>query len=332
MRKVILMTVTLLMVLASFSFGEVAATFPEVLKATQLVVGDDQIYVIEDTTIYIYSLNDYKFKKKFGKAGEGPQEFQGFVVVTPHEDQLLINSIAKISYYTKDGIFKKEQRTSAGIGSNLFYPLKEGFIGSGGSIDKNIHYVTINFYDSKLNKGKELFRMKAAGQQSGKIELLKRTFAYQTHDNKIYIIGEEGFLIDVMDHTGKKLFSIKQKEYKRRKFTSEDEKIIRNFIKKQFRQRYEFVKDRLAFPDYFPEILDFFIADNKIYVSTWKWENKRVEFFIFDLKGKLEKNIYIPFAFQDALRAYPVSIKNGKLYQLIENDEEEWELHISGIE
>ncbi len=66
--------------------------------------------------------------------------------------------------------------------------------------------------------------------------------------------------------------------------------------------------------------------------SLWKWENKRVEFFIFDLKGKLEKNIYIPFAFQDALRPYPAAIKNGKLYQLIENDEEEWELHISVIE
>ena len=41
MKKVILMTA--LIVLASFSFGEVAATFPEVLKSTQLVVGDDQI-------------------------------------------------------------------------------------------------------------------------------------------------------------------------------------------------------------------------------------------------------------------------------------------------
>ena len=93
-------------------------------------------------------------------------------------------------------------------------------------------------------------------------------------------MGKEGFLIDVMDHTGKKLFSINQKEYKRRKFTSEDEKTIKNFIKKQFSQQYEVVKDRLAFPDYFPEILSFFIADSKIYVSTWKWENKRIEFFI----------------------------------------------------
>ena len=330
MKKVILMAS--LIVLASFSFGEVAATFPEVLKATQLVVGDAQIYVIEDTTIYIYALDDFKFKKKFGKAGEGPQEFLRFVVVTPQGDHLLINSVGKISYYTKDGIYKKELKTSAGIGSNLFYPLKEGFIGSGRSIDDNISYATINFYDSKLNKGKELYRMKTAGQQSGKIELLKRTFAYQTHDNKIYIVGKEGFLIDVMDHTGKNLFSINQKEYKRRKFSSEDEKTIKNFMKKQFSQQYELIKDRLAFPDYFPEILSFFIADNKIYVATWKWENKRIEFFIFDLKGKLEKNIFIPFAFQDALRPYPAAIKNGKLYQLIENDEEEWELHLSVIE
>jgi hypothetical protein len=40
----------------------------------------------------------------------------------------------------------------------------------------------------------------------------------------------------------------------------------------------------------------------------------------------------VPLAEKDERLWYPYVIKNGKLYQLIENlDEEEWELHVTEI-
>jgi len=173
--------------------------------------------------------------------------------------------------------------------------------------------------------------MISPAQRTGKINILSRSLVYQTHSDKIFITGKEGFGLDILDNTGKKLYSIARKDYKKRKFTSEDEKKFREVLKSRFKVQYDRFKSRISFPDYFPEIFNFFIADNKIYISTWKWKNEKIEFFIYSLKGKLLKHLFIPFVFQNALQPYPAVIKNGKLYQLIENDDEEWELHITDI-
>ena len=315
------------LVFSIFVHAEKVAVITEVLKPTAIVVDKNQFYINEDTTIYIYSLDDYKLKKKFGKAGEGPEEFLVFAAVSPQDDHLLVNSFGKISYFKKDGTYIKEIKTKAGT-SFVFFPLKDGFVGmSQITVDKTI-YRTVNIFDAELKKGKEIARMKI-GNPEKKIEILKTTLFYQTYDNTIYVTGESGFAIDVLDHTGNKLHSI-TREYERIKFDPKLEQIIRDGLKKGNPQQYDFLKNRLEFPDYFPEIFIFFIDANKIYVATWKWEKDKIEFFIFSLKGKLLKKKFVTIAFQEgSLTPYPMAFKKGKLYQLIENEEEDWELHVS---
>ena len=41
-----------------------------------LVADYEKLYILEKTTIYIYSAKDYKLIKKFGREGEGPKEFK----------------------------------------------------------------------------------------------------------------------------------------------------------------------------------------------------------------------------------------------------------------
>jgi hypothetical protein len=259
-----------------------------------------------------------------------PKEFKTVTAVRPQPDHLLINSLGKISYFKKNGNFIKEKRTGAGIRSGNFSPLKDGFVGRGIKIENNVLYITINFFDSNLEKRTELYRMKSPVQQTGKVELLKQSFLFHTYDNKVFVVGKEGFTISVLDHTGRLLFSINQK-YEKRKFTAHDEKIVREVMKAKYKGRYDFIKDRIVFPAYFPEIQYFTIADDLIYAATWKKDKEKVEFFIFDLEGKLVKTLLIPFKFQTALHFYPFAIKNGKLYQLIENRKEEWELHANEL-
>ena len=43
--------------------------------------------------------------------------------------------------------------------------------------------------------------------------------------------------------------------------------------------------------------------------------------------GTLVSSKMIPLQFRTAMQPYPTDIREGKLYQLIENDDEEWELH-----
>jgi len=52
----------------------------------------------------------------------------------------------------------------------------------------------------------------------------------------------------------------------------------------------------------------------------------------FDLEGKLLKQVAAPIVEESIFSFYPSTIKDGKLIQLIENEKEEWELHITGIE
>lgn len=306
--------------------GEKVAVIDEVLKPTSIVIDDEQFYINEGTTIYIYSLNDYTFKKKFGQAGEGPKEFLRFAAVTPQSDHLLINSFGKISYFTKDGSYTREIKTK-GIGW-MFSPLGDGYVGFARIAEDRVAYNTINFYDAELNRGKEIARIKFGSLEKG-IEILNQSLNFGIHNKKIFVAGSDEFVIEVYDHTGKKLYSI-TREYERIKFNPEIEKQFRDNIKRREPAQYELIKNRLNFPDYFPAILNFFIDDNKIYVITWNLQKDKVEFYIHALDGKLLKKQFVNFAFiEGTFQAYPVNFKNGKLYQLIENEDEEWELHVT---
>ena len=65
---------------------------------------------------------------------------------------------------------------------------------------------------------------------------------------------------------------------------------------------------------------------------TWIRENEKNEFHTFDMKGKFLKKYWILLAYQSYLEPFPLIVKNGRLYQVIENmDEEVWELHVSEI-
>ena len=61
-------------------------------------------------------------------------------------------------------------------------------------------------------------------------------------------------------------------------------------------------------------------------------EKGKTECFIFDFQGKFIERTFLPVKNMDAVDFSPLTIKNNKIYQLVENEESEnWELHINGI-
>jgi len=309
-------------------FGKVVTVLNEVNKPLKLVINKDRLYVIEKETIYLYSFKDYRFIKKFGRIGEGPKEFNSITSVIPYKGKLLINSLGKISFYKRNGDYingKKIDSSIAKRGLNL-YPLKNGFVGNGTIVkDKNL-YETINIYNSDFKKIKELNKM--LGKSNSKIRMLSKSFLYQTYKNKIFISSNSGLCINVLNENGKKLYKINYPNYKNKIF---DKKNILEKLKKKNKFKYEILKTRLEFPKYYPEILNFFIADEKLYIATWKWKKNKIEFFIFTIKGKFLKHTYLPLFFEDGIFPHPypaLTINNNHLYQLVENrDTERWELH-----
>jgi hypothetical protein len=309
------------------------ATLPDLLKPNTMVIEEDKMYISQETSVFIYSLVDFKLIKKFGKAGEGPQEFLRFVRITPHKDQLILNSMGKISIYTRDGKYVKEIKTAGGF-SIGYLPLGNHYVGMGFSLDEDTRFQSINLYDSGLKKIKTLIKKKSDSQPNkGVIKILHSTLTYLTFEDKLYLVDGSDFEVKVYDNNAKELFTIKR-DYEKVKFGEKDKERIFDEIKSDPRQKqyFDVIKKMAVFPDYYPAIISLFERDNLIYLMTFKRKDNTYEFFIYDANGNFVKQVFIPFVFQSAMRPYPFSIKDNKLYQLIENeDTEEWELHQSDI-
>jgi len=78
----------------------------------------------------------------------------------------------------------------------------------------------------------------------------------------------------------------------------------------------------------------FLVADQKIYILTYKEKDEKFQFLVLDINGKHLKTVFLPLNKEkdDVFGFTPFCIKNGTLYQLIETEDEEWELHATAIQ
>lgn len=324
----------LLFVMGTFLFGTRVVSLPDVQRGNELAVDGDNVYIADMQSVCIYSLKDFKMVKRFGKQGEGPGEFSGYITLSLSGDNLIINSPSKVSWFSKTGELIKEAR----VQYFSFIPLGKNFASIGFARDKDtgIAYETVNIYDAEFKKLKELFREENWAQKVGE----KFTFHvlnfyglfFFSYKDKLYV-GAKGGVIRVYDENGNELYSITPK-FEKIKVTDADKNRYLDFLKTDYRwkDRYEQVKSGLIFDDYFPERRRFYVADDKIYMFTYKRKDDKYQCLVFDLKGKLLTEAYIPMADQNPTLPYPFSICNGKLYQLVDNAEAEmWELHIEDM-
>lgn len=333
MRKITFLLLVIFM--SSFILATRIVPIEEILKPVTINLDNDRIYITEGASIYIYSLKDFKFVKKFGKEGEGPREFKLIpqlpLIINVQTDKILVNSLGKISRFTKDGQFIDEEKIKAGIVAGL-QPLGNRFAGLGYLLDSNTRYRAINIYDSKLNKIKEMIKVEDDFQFGKGLKVLSNFLAFATFENKLFLSSESDFCINVFDSYGKKLYSFKQ-DIDKLKVSGDMKKEIIDYLKTdpKTKEYYELLKP-VQFPDYLPAMRDIRITDQQIYVLTFieDEENETSQWFIFDLKGNLLKKVHLPMKYQNALEHFPYAIHDKKLYQVVENEEEEeWELHIT---
>ena len=87
----------------------------------------------------------------------------------------------------------------------------------------------------------------------------------------------------------------------------------------------------MKFPEVLPALHQFRVADNRIYVLPYGKEKGKNCFYIYDLNGKFVKKVAVQLQERNILEFFPYTIEKGKIYQLVETDDEEWELHIQSI-
>ena len=73
MKYIIILIIILLFLSPAFA-GQLKE-LPEIFNPSSISINDQYIYIVQDVNVFVYSLKDFKLVTKFGKAGEGPQEF-----------------------------------------------------------------------------------------------------------------------------------------------------------------------------------------------------------------------------------------------------------------
>ena len=333
--KMFLLLLLLILSFQCFAENQKIIRLDALLNPEAFVMDDLNMYIVEGTQISIYSFNNMKLLKKFGKRGEGPGEFMPNsqsgkpMFLDVQGNNLIITSLGKISFFSKKGEFIREQRLHNSSGDEL-QPLGKNFIGQVILPFNRLLYRSIMRYGEKMQPLNEIIRIKHHFQLGRGFQVFRESMDFFTENNKLFITWNADFKISIFDLQGKLKQTIHQ-PYNRVTVTKKDKKDTIHLLKThpKYKQFFEMLKP-IQFPDKFPAIQNMRIADGKIYILTYKEQDSKTECFIYTQNGKKLKKIYIPLKKSNKIELYPFHFKNNRFYQFVEIDEN-WELHISKL-
>jgi hypothetical protein len=308
-----------------------------VFKPTQIHVTKDCMYIVDGFNILIYALKDFQLIKKIGKEGEGPREFKDAIYwIYFRGNRMVVNSQAKVSYFSLAGEFIKEKKAFAGSRAGDFCPIGNQFVAVQFLTEKQTFFKTVNIYDSNLKKIKEIFRVKEDFQPGKYLNAYSEPKTFNVYGDKIYVSFDYDFKITVFNSQGDKVLII-EKEYQRLEVTEEHKQTAHLYYKTDpyYKKYYERIKPLLKFPPHLPAVKTFTFSEDKLYVQTYYKKDKKSEFYVFTPTGEFQEKLFLPIIGEEKLNYQLQALyefKNGKLYQLVENeDTEEWEVHINNL-
>jgi hypothetical protein len=318
-------------------YAERVAVLPEIYNAGSIMVDADHIYIVQEATIFIYSIEDHQFLKKFGKRGEGPGEFilsdDNMVDLSVQPEYLLVNSVKRISYFSTDGKYLRERSNSAGL---WMVPIGPNFLGMKRVYDPDgTRYRKLTLFDEKLEPEKTVYQEFDGIQPRLKIieaVTWPTSAIYRVYRDKIFVADKEKTMY-VYNQAGDKLYAIQLPFARIKVDGAVKEKYLKIYREEDpyWRIRWDRLKSWFRFPDQLPVVQYFTVKDDQIYILSHHGEQGKSEFLILDLKGNLKRRVMVPIkkGEWDAFNVYPYDIQNEMIYQLAENpDTEEHELHV----
>ena len=331
---------SILLVLALTLSGEKLAELDNLGRPEQIAVDGETLYVLEDTSVYMYSLKDYRLLKQFCKKGNGPGELKPLpnfkLQMAVDKSNVLVNSYSKMILYTKTGEILKERRYP-------FIALQVIPIDANYAVTKSVfneneaNSVGLCFFYNEFKENKNVYSRKYPHyKKSGRVDMLPNLVFIRKYDGKIFSFDQDGgFTINVYDSSGKLLNTI-ESDYKKQKMTRFFIDKTWEWAKKDIRLRNisEKIRQMAYFPEYFPVMKNFMVDDNKIYVQTYemKMEKNQSRFVIVDFNGKILKKIYLAGADINTIEPSAYTFKKGYYFYLFENPKtEKIELHRENI-
>lgn len=323
----------LVLILALFTpiRAEKIAEFELLVSGSLNLSQNSRCYVIyshREGLVLIYDRQTLKQTAKFGKIGEAPGEFLGFIVqVLADSDRLYISSRGRLGCFDFNGRHISDTRISPNDHVTGF--IGGNFLVQHLSIEKDRKEISIvsTLRDPEMKELKSLFeqKMRSGPNAAYRFEPFE-AFANATHDDRHIVLSDprgDG-LITILDAQGNQLAAIRH-PFEKIPVTAEDKErekkefldsIANNPYMKQNREKIEFI-----FPDCYPPFSHARPDGDRILVSTYKRRDDWVEILCFHISGKYLGVIRQPKGQEGILF-------QGHFYRLKENEETEmYELH-----
>lgn len=308
-----------------------------VVNPGRILVDAQQIYIIDGAQVVILNQTDFSVTAHFGQEGEGPGE------LIPHPNDpmgldlyngnILIKSKGRISCFSTDGRYKG--LVNSGVGAQAAKGFGSGYVGISRTRENSKNYMVINLYDDQAKKGKELLRLLDDYQPGEGMSLLQSPYEYHylfaVSGEKLFIAQNTHFAIDVVDTTGSKLYTITHDVQTRNISPSQKTRFLQFWktdpIKKEY---YDFLKP-FRVMDSFPPIRAIRVKDNIVYAITHDVAKEGSLCLMFSERGQFIKQVRLPLEEKDPFEHYPYDIAGGKLYQLLEDEDNGWIIRVTTI-
>jgi hypothetical protein len=320
--------------------GNKLILLPDLVEPQIMSFDRDRMYITENHKIFVYSTEDYRLLKRFGKVGEEPDAFRRSgnrelrLLLDVQGENILISSHERVSAFSKEGEFLEvvvehpQIDHMAALGSNYVASAYVIEVGTGKSYQHSV------LFDGDLELIKKIAESHLGGGSAKgfggpdrrlHIDLVRHYFGFKIYENRIYVGNSfEGFFIEVFDSAGQSLYTI-AKGYEKRKITDEykDERLKKIHEYSTYKRYKESTVIDEA--DYLPAFRSFAVNAGRIYVYTHPNQDGGQEVVVLDLVGNHVKTLLVP-------RADCYCIHDDDYYYVTANDDGEWELRVVDLE
>ena len=338
MKKAAAVSILFFSLCFSPGFSKKLAVLPQLTSPIMIEISGDELYVLEEAEVYVYSLKDYRLLRKFGKKGEGPGQLMPNTEVPLAmnivDGTVYLNSQIKMVNYSKEGKFLAEQRIPFSFQT---VPFGKNYASIKISARHNVQTFIATLLDPGFNNLEHLYsRERISRSQRGKLSLPPEIIIIRSSGSKLFLFDQQskGLVINVFDHQGKQLKPIKL-DYQRIKTDESFKKDAVAWFKAQpsFRMAAEELREMIYFPDYLPVIRNFLAGKQRLYIQTYKTQNHLSEFLILDFEGRLIKQTYLP-GFANSPLQFNCSntfIFPDDKYYYLEEHERGWEINMEEL-
>lgn len=293
--------------------GKDPAGGPDLFAELRSVGVDDQenIWTLdwEDIKVRVFDRTG-KLISTFGKKGQGPREWENpnRMIVTP-DGRGVILDLNKLTFYTLDGSCLKEVSTAKSRMAR-FKIDSRGMIYADDMDLGEKKILRLIKYDPTLTPSATLAEVAEPFKPGAVNPIVTLLLCHVTADDRLIWMSNSKYEFQVLSPEGKLVRRI-IKDYAPVKVTGADKERILEGQDARMRSM-------LVLPDIFPPVF-FFIGDpeGRLYAQTYETDGKGwLLYDVFDTEGRCITRFSLP------REEMPFVVKKGKLYVLIQEDEE----------